>query len=151
MKKLKLLLVVLLGLMVTGCGQTEEKTMTCTRTLKQGNVSMDLKYTVKYKGDYVTRVSSVEKVTSDDAAVLDTYKTATEELYKTYKDIKYYDTKVTIDGDTLTSTADINYEKIDMDKLVETDSAIGQLLTDGKIKVETMEEMYNQLGATCKK
>ncbi len=151
MKKLKLLLVVLLGLMVTGCGQAEEKTMTCTRTLKQGSMSMDLEYTVTYKGDYVTKVKSVEKVTADDATVLDTYKSTVEELYKPYKDIKYYDTKVTIDGDTMTSTADINYEKIDMDKLVATDSAIGQLLTDGKIKVETMEEMYKQLGATCKK
>lgn len=152
MKKVKVLLVVLLlGFMVTGCGTKEEKTMTCTRTLNQQGMKMDLTYTVLYQGDYVKKVKSVEKVTSEDASVLETMKENVEKLYEPYQKIDYYDTKVTIDGNTMTSTADINYEKIDVSKLSEIDSAAGQLFTDGKIKVETLESVYSQLGATCKK
>lgn len=151
MKKLKLLLVVLLALIVTGCGKAEEKTMTCTRTLNQDGLKMEFNYTVTYQGDYVKTVKSVEKVTSDDPTVLDTYKSAVEQLYAPYEKLDYYDTKVTIEGNTMTSTADINYEKIDVDKLIELDSANKQMFTDGKIKVETMESVYNQVGATCTK
>lgn len=151
MKKLKLLLVVLLMLLVTGCAQEEEKTMTCTRTLNQDNLKMELSYTVVYQGDYVKKVKSVEKVTSEDSSVLDTYKSKVEELYALYEKIDYYNTKVTIEGNTMTSTADIDYEKIDVNKLIEIDSAAAQLFTDGKIEVDTMEGMYNQLGATCTK
>lgn len=151
MKKLKLLLVVLLALIVTGCAQQEEKTMTCTRTLNQGDLKMELNYTVVYQGDYVKKVKSVEKITSEDSSVLEAYKSQVEELYTPYDKIDYYDTKVTIDGNTMTSTADIDYEKIDVDKLIEIDSATSQLFTDGKIKVETLESVYNQVGATCTK
>lgn len=150
MKKLKLLLVMLLALLVTGCGQ-KDKTMTCTRTLNQDDIKMEFEYSVVYQGDYVKTVKSVEKVIAEDSEILETYKSAAEKLYAPYKKIDYYDTKVTIEGNTLTSTADINYEKIDVDKLTEIDSANKQIFTNGKIKLETIESMYNQVGATCKK
>lgn len=152
MKKLKLLLVVLLGLIVTGCTQVEEeKTMTCTRTINQQNMQMDLKYTIIYQGNYVKKVNSVEKITTEDINTLKNYKISVEQLYAPYAELEHYETEVTIDGTTLTSTANINYEKIDVDKLIEIDSANSQLFDNGKIKVETMEELYSQVGATCAK
>ena len=51
----------------------------------------------------------------------------------------------------MTSTVNINYEKLDVDKLIEIDSANGQLFSDGKITISTMESLYNQVGATCTK
>lgn len=152
MKKLKVLLVVvLLGFMVTGCGTEEEKTMTCTRTLNQQGMKMNLKYTVVYQGDYVKRVKSVEKVTSEDASILKAMQESVEKQYEPYQTIDHYDTNVTIEGNTMTSTAEINYEKIDVSKLTEIDSASGKLFTDGKLKVDTLESLYNQVGATCTK
>lgn len=76
MKKIKYLLLVLLMIfLITGC-QSEEtsKTMVCSRTINQDAISMDLKYTVTYKGKYVEKVESIEKITTDDTTVLDTYK-----------------------------------------------------------------------------
>ncbi len=152
MKKLKLLLVVLLALVVTGCGNSDaEKTMTCTRTLNQDNLKMDLKYTVVYQGNYVKQVTSVETITTDDEEVLNTYKTSVEKVYAPYQDLEYYDTNVSVEGNTMTSTVNINYEKLDVDKLIEIDSANGQLFSDGKITISTMENLYNQVGATCTK
>lgn len=154
MKRLKYLVVLLLGVfIVTGCQNKEElKTMTCTRTINQEGVSMDLSYKVTYNGDYVEVLESTEKVTSKDTSALEEYKKSIETTYKPYANIKYYDTKVTIDGDTLTSKVTIDYSKIDYKEFVNIDSANSQMFTDdGKVKLETIESLYSQIGATCTK
>lgn len=154
MKKLKYLVVLLLGvLIVTGCQNKDEiKTMTCTRTINQEEASMDLSYKVTYAGDYVEKVESIEKVTSTDTSALNTYKEEIEATYKPYANIKYYDTEVTVDGNTLTSKVTIDYSKIDYKEFTNIDSANSQIFTDdGKVKLETMESLYEQIGATCTK
>lgn len=154
MKSIKYLVVLLLGvLIVTGCQNKEEtKTMTCTRTINQEQASMDLSYKVTYTGDYVEKVESIEKVTSKDTSNLATYKEEIEKTYKPYANIKYYDSEVTIDGNTLTSKVIIDYSKIDYKEFTNIDSANSQIFTDdGKVKLETMESLYKQIGATCTK
>lgn len=150
-KTILVLMLCISALMITGCGKEEEKTMNCSRTLNQNGIEMNLSYTVKYKGDYVTSVKSVEKIKSDDTATIEAYKTQLEETTSPYKDIKYYDHEVNVDGNTLTSTITIDYEKIDTDKFIEVDSSAKQLIKDGKVEVETIETLYNTLGITCEK
>lgn len=137
------------ALLLTGCGNTE-KTMTCERSLNQSGFKSSLNYTITYKGDYVSRVKSVENVESTNSAVLESFKTQVENLYKAYDGIKYYDYHVDVKDNKLTSTADINYEKVDTAKLIEVDSANGKLIKDGKIKISDIKSVYEQLGATCK-
>lgn len=152
MKKKYLLLAVIsiFALLLTGCGNNnEEKIMTCSRTLNQNNMKTSLNYTVTHKNSYVTNVKSVETIESDDTTLLETYKSQIESIYSPYKDIKYYDYAVTIDGNTLTSTVNIDYEKIDTNKLIEIDSANSSLFENGKISIKTMKSVYEQLGATC--
>ena len=72
-----------------------------------------------------------------------------ESLYSPYNDIEYYEYNVKIEDNKLTSTVDINYEKVDTDKLLEIDSANGQLIKDGKIKVNDIKSVYESLGAIC--
>ena len=80
MKKLKYLVVLLLGIVViTGCESNDkEKTMVCTRTINQDSISMNLKYTVTYKGEYVQQIESVEKVKTSDPTTLTTFKDTIE-------------------------------------------------------------------------
>lgn len=137
-------------LLVTGCG-SETKTMTCTRTLNQNGMSADLKYEVEYAKDVVKKVKSTEKITSETTELLETYKTSIEATYSPYKDVEHYNYNVTIDGNTLTSSTEIDYEKIDTDKMIEIDSANGQLIKDGKISLEDLTSAYEALGATCEK
>ncbi len=153
MKKKSLLLVVMsvCVLLLTGCGSdSETKTMTCSRSMNQDSLKTSLNYTITYKGKYVTNVKSVETVESDDNTLLESYKSQVESIYSPYKNVDHYDYKVTIDGNKLTSTADINYEEIDTDKLIEIDSANSSLIKDGKILVSDIKSVYEQLGATCK-
>lgn len=153
MKRKYLFLAVIISVMflVTGCSSnSKEKTMTCSRTMDQNEMKTSLSYKISYKGDYVTRVKSEESIETSDTSTLDTYKEQIEKIYSPYKDVKYYQYNVTIDGNKLISTVDINYEKIDTDELIKIDSANSQLINDGKVKVSSVKSLYEQLGATCK-
>lgn len=179
MKKWLIVFICILALVITGCGKnddkddakkeddksnvadkdkneedissTKEEVMICTRTAKQSETNLDFKYQVTYSDGYVKRVLSTEKITSSDKNLLQTYKNSVEELYEPYNSLDYYDTKVTIDGNTLTSIAEIDYEKIDTDKLIEIDSANASFIKDGKIKLEDIKAVYTQYGAICDK
>ena len=150
MKKIQIILVLIIALFATGCAkESEEKAMTCTRTVNKEDVKMDFQYNVVYQQDYVKKVESIEKVTTDNLETLNNYKTTVEQVYATYKDIEYYETEVTISDNTLTSIASIDYENIDIDKLIKIDSAYEQLFTNGKISIDTIENLYNQIGVSC--
>ncbi len=149
-KYLFLAVTMLVVFLVTGCSSSEEKTMTCTRTMNQSGMKTNLNYKVTYSGDYVNRVQSEESIETSDTTTLNTYKEQIEKIYTPYKDIKYYTYNVTVNGNKLVSTVDINYAKIDTKKLIEIDSANSQLINDGKVKLSSVKSLYEQLGATCK-
>ena len=152
-KKFKIWQVVLgvfILFLVTGCGNSNDAlSMTCTRTMNQNNIKTILKYNVEYKDDYVSRIKSVETIETDSSDILNTYKEQIESLYSPYQDVDYYEYNVEIQDNKLTSTVDINYEKVDTDKLLEIDSANGQLIKDGKIRVDDIKSVYENLGAIC--
>ena len=155
MKKSKIfsrgVLGVIMLLLVTGCGNDKDMlSMTCTRAMDQNGIKTSLKYNVKYKDKYVSRIKMTETIETDSTDILNTYKEQLESLYDPYKEVKYYDYNVNINGNKLTSTTDINYEKVDTDKLIEIDASNGQIIKDGKIRVDDIKSVYESLGATCK-
>ncbi len=154
MKKRYLLLAVIIPIifLVTGCTSLKniEKSMTCSRSMNQNDMRTNLNYKVFYKNNYVTRVKSEESIETSSTSTLNTYKEQIEKIYSPYKDIKFYQYNVTINGNKLVSTVDINYEKIDTKKLIEIDSANSQLIKNGKVKLSDVRSLYEQLGATCK-
>lgn len=140
-------------LFVTGCGsEPTQEVMTCTRTLNQNNVKMDFAYKVYYTEEYVDVIETTEIVESENTTYLETVKTTVENTYAPYKDIEYYNYDVKVEGNKLTSTTKIEYDKIDTTKLIELDSANGQLIKDGKIKITDVQSVYEgSFGATCSK
>ena len=149
LKKFSVLVCICLFIFVSGCVSSEVKTMVCTKTGKQNNLEIDLRYEVEYQSDVVEKVKSQEKIKSSTPSVLESYKDSV--TYAPYKDIEYYNTDLVIDGDTLTSTVIIDYSKIDTKKLIEIDSSIGQILKDGKISISDMQSLYESIGATCER
>ena len=75
-----MMLIVVSLFCLTGCGN-ETKTMTCTRSMNQNGLGMDLRYEVEYSKNTVTKVKSIEKVTSSSKDVLENYKEAVEAIY----------------------------------------------------------------------
>lgn len=151
MKKIIILGVALL-ILATGCGTETEEKMVCTRTANLNGVEMDLRYEVTYEGENVNRVQTTEKVTTDSEETLQQYKQQVENIYSNFDNIEHYNYNVEIDGNTLTSTTDIDYTKIDMDELLAIDSSIEQLLNDNdKIGLDNITQVYETAGATCDK
>lgn len=152
MKKIvKLSVLVLTSLVFTGCGSKEIITE-CVRTgtIREG-VSVDFNYKVTSKGGVVLKVETVEKVTSQDEEYLKTFKDSILSMYAPYKDIKDYNYEVTIEGDTLVSKTNIDYTKVDTDKLVEIDSANSKLIKNGKVSLDDVTNLYNSTGAVCQR
>lgn len=141
---------------LTGCGSEKEKVMTCT---KEQTISSGLRgeytYEVSYKGKYVTVLKSTEKMIAEDSvkSTLPMYKEAVDNVYKPYKDVKHYEAIVEVKDNVLTSIVEIDYSKIDTDKLISIDKNNAQLIKDGKVKVDDIKSYYESsvVGATCKK
>ncbi len=146
----QVLLGVFIVLLITGCDNDGMNSMICTRTMDQNNIKTSLKFNIEYKDDYVSRVKRVETIETTNSDVLDTYKEQIEALYSPYKGVEYYEYNVDIADNKLTSTVDINYDKVDTDKLLEIDSANGTLIKDGKININDIKSVYEDLGAICK-
>lgn len=145
------LLLVMVLCVATGCGN-KIKTYTCKGSSKgDGDLELTYNYTVKYKGDDVISINSVETISTSDEDDLDYYKEYFEGVYGVLDEkLDHYDNTIKVDGNKIISETDIDYSKIDVDKFIEANPANAALFTDGKIKVSTVKTVYQQLGLECK-
>ncbi len=157
-----LLVVILAFFFVTGCDDDAkedvqvkaskgESTLKCSRTAAgMNNATASLNYTIYYKGDYVTKTVSIERVESDDSSVLDQYEESYNKIFIPYKDIDYYDNNVDRTSNSVTSTTVINYEKVDTKKILEIEGENGNIYEeDGKVKKDTLVSFFKKYGAKC--
>ena len=124
--------------------------MICNYSDNSDNVSISTKYTITYENMYVTKLITVEKVVSDDDNLLLEYRDNLKSMYSLYNDIKYYDNSVKLKNDTVTSITEINYKKIDTNKLIELDTSNKYLINNGKINIKDIKKIYSNNGAKCK-
>ncbi len=134
--------------LTSGCSKKEN--IVCINTLNENNVKIDSEYTIIYSGKYVDKLKTIEKVTSDDQNELEKYKDLLMDYYNSFNKIDYYVNTVSIEGNTLISSTTINYEKIDINKLIEIDENNKKIISDKKVKLSTLKKLYIDQGATCK-
>lgn len=127
----------------------DAKTMKCHLSKTQSGAEFDLSYFADYEGNYVTNIRSDERITSNDSTALETYKKSIEQTYAPFDNIEYYDYSVSIDGNTLISTTDIDYSRIDINKIIEIDSSSRTLIKNGKININDLKKVYESMGSTC--
>ncbi len=143
----------LVVLTLTGCGDDSVKTMKCSSHLNQNGIKTESKYEVTYKGKYVETVKTVETMETDkdSADALEEVKKGIEALYADYAKLDHYDNEVKIEENVLTSTTNIDYTKVDTDAMIKINSAMGQIIKDGKVSIDDMKSLYEAAGATCEK
>lgn len=127
----------------------DAKTMKCHASKTQSGAEFDLSYFADYEGSYVTNIRSNERITSDDSTALEMYKKSIEQNYAPFDEVEYYNYSVKIDGDTLISTTDIDYSKIDTNKVIAIDPSSSSLIKNGKININNLKKAYESIGATC--
>ena len=86
---------------------------------------------------------------SDNELVIDA--DLVESVSDDCRTLEYYQNNIKIKSKTLTSTTTINYAKIDTDELIKIDEGNGQLIKNGKVNINDLEEAYKQNGFNCKK
>lgn len=132
--------------------EDNEEVLHCKRTVtEQEDISTDIKYSIYYDGDYVTKTVSIEKVTSKNKDTLKQYKEAYENVFSNYKDIDYYENEVEQKGNTVSSVTVVDYRKVDVDKIIEIEGKEDNIFEDdGKVKKDTLVSFYKKYGITCK-
>lgn len=167
MKKLASIAVILL--LLTGCnsnnnvnngGNEQENTnndaveqkLTCTLHTNDvvNGYTLDATYVATYKNDLVYNVESTEVIKSDSSEIIDYFNNFVTETYTTMNE-NYggYTYSVNKTSEGLTSEATIDYEQVDIKKLVEDQPTMKSYVKDNKITVEGIKAMYTQMGATC--
>ena len=153
MKILRSSIVLVMVLLLAGCGSnssvSSDGVKKCTRTGTVTNGSTEMNYEVYYKGEYVVLLHSTEKIISDSSSVLDTYEEAYKNIFKQYEGLEYYDNKVTRSSNSVTNEITINYEKIDMGKLLDIEGEEDNVIENGKVKLDTWLSFAKKYGVTC--
>ena len=153
MKILRSSIVLVMVLLLAGCGSnssvSSDGVKKCTRTGTVTNGSTEMNYEVYYKGEYVVLLHSTEKIISDSSSVLDTYEEAYKNIFKQYEGLKYYDNKITRNSNSVTNETTINYEKIDMGKLLDIEGEEDNVIENGKVKLDTWLSFAKKYGVTC--
>lgn len=136
-------------LCLAGCGS--RNIMECSYKSKENDRNIDLFYKIKHKGNRVTSVKSVEKVTSNDSSIIESYKNDVDVFYEPFKVIDNYSYKIKSNNKGITVTTSIDYSKIDLNDMIMIDPDIEQLMDEGYIDIDLMKVSYENLGLTCKK
>ena len=164
--KINYIILLLIGILfITGCTSSKnqvisngEKVTTkemvhkhCTR---QGNgtsgVDVSLNYDIYYTGDILNILVSEEKVTASNQDSLTQYEDAYKKIHENYKGLEYYDTKVERTDDSVTSSITINYDKIDIEKLLEIEGEEDNIIENKQAKVTKWLELAKKFGTKCK-
>ena len=165
MKKINILvLLITIILLVTGCeNNTSNKVISngqkvntskmqhkhCTREGSVTNGEVNLNYDIYYTGDILNILKSEETVISNLSSVLDTYENAYKNIHKNYEGLKYYDTSVERTDDRVTSTITINYDQIDIGRLIDIEGEEDNIFENKIPKVEKWITLAKKFGAKC--
>ncbi len=159
MKKINLILLIFICLIFTGCFNKKEKKVeeksSVVETVCRGEEKMEngitanVRYELKSQDDKVLNLKSIETIESDDISFLEETKKSIENTYSIYSDIKYYEYDVNINENKLISTVNIDYDKIDLNKLVSIDEGNKNIIVDNRVSLSYLKNMYESLGSVC--
>ena len=126
--------------------------MTCTLHTNDvvNEYTLDATYVVTYKNDLVYNVESTEIIKSNSSKVIDYFNDYVNNTYtKMNESYGGYTYSVNKTSQGLTSKASIDYEQVNIKKLVEDQPTMKSYVKDNKITIEGIKSMYTQMGATC--
>lgn len=153
-KYLKIMLVSAMLLGLTGCGENKEEIVNhCT--LNSNNTASGYKLTSEYDvysvDGEVNKVVTKEVVTSENESILDYFETYLKQTYNTQNETYGGTTnETTNENGAVTSTTTIDYNKMDLEKYLEDNTALSSYVNDNnKLKTDGVLSIYKSMGAIC--
>lgn len=125
-------------------------TLKCVQaaTASEG-IEVDINYTIVYKRGNILSLRSSQKVVSSNQDNLDIYENAYKGIASNYKNLDNYDTSVVRDSNSVTYSAFINYEEVDLDKLIDIEGKEDNIIDGDKAKLSLWLDLAEQVGVTC--
>ena len=167
MKK-KVIFLLIIGLFLVGCQVKEESKDSfessssnsdassnvmihqhCTRSGSLNGGEVELNYELYSTGEVLNRLESYEKVISSNSDLLNTYEDAYQKINKNYEGLEYYDASVVREDDFVLNTIKIDYDHIDIKKLLDIEGEEDNIIEDGVAKVDKWLELAKKFGTTC--
>ena len=121
----------------------------CTREATATNAEVKLEYDIYYTGEKLNILESKEEIISADDEVLNTYESAYKSIHANYEGLDNYDTKVVRGDTTVISTISINYDEIDINKLIEIEGEEDNIFVNKVPKVSKWLEFAKKFGTKC--
>ena len=164
MKKIRTILILLIiTLLLTGCEENGSKVVVnqrkidvsklvhehCTRTGAVENGEANLNYDIYYTGEVLNLLISQEAVKSTSSEVLNKYEEAYRNIHKFYDGLEHYETQIEKTEDTVASIIKIDYDKIDIDKLIALEGEEDNIFENKVPKVAKWKELAKKMGAKC--
>ena len=171
MKKISslILLIIVSLFIVTGCNsqsnnkannqvisngeKVDTKTMKhkhCTRSADAGtNTDMVLEYDVYYTGEKLNLLISHEELKTEDQDMLKEYEDAYKNIATYYEGLEYYEQEVTKTSNSVTNKTTINYDKIDIKKLLAIEGEDDNIVENGEAKVDLYLALLKRFGGKC--
>lgn len=159
----KMIFILIIGFFLVGCQDNKEsnnvssnvsssKTMIhqhCTRSGSLSGGEVELNYELYSTGEVLNRLESYEKVISSKSDLLDTYEDAYNKIKDNYDDLEYYDASVVREENSVLYTIKIDYDHIDIKKLLDIEGEEDNIIEDGVAKVDKWLELAKKFGTTC--
>ena len=121
----------------------------CTREATLDGGEVKLEYDLYYTGEVLNLLVSKEKIISSSEDILNTYEEAYKKIHLNYEKLENYDTSVVRGDTTVLSTISINYDKVDIDKLIEIEGEEDNIFINKVPKVDKWLELAKKFGTTC--
>lgn len=175
-KKISLILVILLCMLVTGCKprknfETEIQSsgyadrlmivpndfnvngtgeLMCRGAASGPEYStVEIAYNIIYKNGNIRTLQSLNRIKTTDKDVLDVYYDSYIGIAKNYKGLKHYETLVEREDDLVAYNIFIDYDKIDIDKLLEIEGEDDNIIINGKANLEEWLHFAERFGILC--
>lgn len=163
MKKISIIIVLFLVILLCGCESKDNEIIInnkpvntskmehkhCTREATATGAEVKLEYDIYYTGSTLNILKSQEKVISANEEILNIYEEAYKNVHSNYSGLDYYDTEVIRGDTTVTSNISINYDEIDIDKLIEIEGEEDNIFINKVPKVDKWLELAKKFGTTC--
>ncbi len=171
MKKKKLLssiLIIVLCLLITGCGKETKNTETIIESNGKNvdlsskkhkickgdghidsNSQANMIYDIYYKDNIIYLLKSQQQIISSNKETLDTYEQSFKGIASHYEGLEYYDTEITKTETSVNYIITINYEKIDTKKLIEIEGEEDNIFDNGYARLDKWVALSSQFGVTC--
>ena len=152
-KYLALVSLVICVMLVSGCQEKEDYVVKCTLSQNNvlGNYQIESTYEITTDGKIAKSVKTVETITSENDAFLDSMNTTLKTTYETMNNAYGgYVFDVYQEDGKVVSIVSIDYTALNLDKLLTDQPTMKNYANEAnQLTLEGIKSMYTAMGATC--